>query len=309
MIDTMNFWIDTEKYPDAKIWRYNIPKENISKRGADSYKGKIRNMQVFENVNGVRVEGSIAKFYNGNNVENLTQEQYHNALKDFEELTGLNLKQSKVIRVDYGRAVKIEKDVAAYLRLFGAVPRYKQDFVNGNTGVQSITYFNKTGAYCFCAYDKMQELADNNEDAPELFEGCNVLRMEYRILKPKGIRAKLGNGRNITPWELEEKYSTLEQLYLDFYDAIPKVGRRVFFPQDKQYTPAEYQKIVSEYARQIAPQEISDLKKSLVKNGCLTKQNLKRINAQEKRNSKNCTFSDTNELIVELNRKTHCRAF
>ncbi|MBO4630103.1 MAG: hypothetical protein J5687_09155 [Treponema sp.] len=311
MIDTIMFKIDTVENPDARIWRYNIPDHNILQTGADTFKGNIRNMQIFENMNGLTVRGSIAKFFYGNNVQNFTRENYTDALKEFEQITGLNLHLAKLKRVDFGESIIVEKDAGEYIRLFSNISRYKKDVIIGNKGIQTVTYFTNTGSYAFCIYDKMQELEDRKEDAPELFKNCNILRMEYRILKSNGIREKLGNGINISPWVLaeKEKYKILNQLYLDFYKSIPKAGRRVFYDKNRQYTPTEYFEIQTEYARQIDPNFTNDLLNFLSKNGNLSRQNLKRIKAQEKKNSQNYAFSDTNGLIVELNEKMHCRTF
>lgn len=316
MIDTIHFKIDFFGKTGIRInqsqreWINNFPEEEIKYAGgsldsAGWIKVNLRNMEITQTENGIKVEGSIAKFFNGNNARNFTREMYYSALSEFEGLTGLDLNLARLKRVDFGKCIITEKNVSQYLRLFSFLPRYKQDLRIGGGGLETVLYFTKSGSYAFCAYDKIQEMNDKNEKIPDFFKDCNLLRMEYRILDANGIREKLGAGENLTPWDLtvKETYKNLAGLYKDFYKSIPKVGRNIFFDRNKQYTPAEIAEILAEAKRQSDIQFSNDLINTLHKNGNLTELNYKRIKAAEKKNMQNYTFSDTNELIVELDEK------
>ena len=309
MIDTIIFKIEDGA---GRVWKYNIPQAQVRQTGADRYTGNIGNMKILETLDGVTVAGSIARYLNGENTSALTRETYAGALRKLEADTGLDLRTAVVRRVDFGASIITQRPPAEYLRNFGTLPRYKKGVEYGYCGnLESVTYHTRAGALQFCAYDKIKEIADSGGTVPEPYAGCNVLRMEYRIVRRQGVKAKLGAGADITPWRLAEKetYRELAGLFHDFYASIPKTGRLVFADGGKDITPKELNDILAEAFRQTAPQDYRAFLQTLFERGRLTDKSMERIKAQERKNGQNYAFSDTNALIAELDEKTHCRAF
>lgn len=302
MIDTIEFYINKAIYPESKIWRSLIPKENIKQTGVDRFCGNIRNMEIKENQDCIRVKGSIAKFHNGNNLESFTRKELFNAFSEFEDTTGFELKNAVLRRVDFGKNFIVKNDIAEYLRLFGLSARYKRDVVDFDKVIETVTYFTNTGAFSFCAYDKIKEMRNEKEKIPDIYRDSNVLRMEYRIKNARGIRCKIGHGLNISPLQLAERdiYNELANLFKTFYEKIQKTGRIVFFDKQKKCTKSDYMNLVFTAAWQKEPQYQQDLLNTLLKNGNIDKHTAKRIKALIKKNSQDYTFTDTNELIVEL---------
>lgn len=313
MIDTITLSIDKMQYPESKIWRYNIPQENIIQTSADTYKGNLQNLKIFESMQYVTITGSMAKYLHGENITPKTRNDYTDALQKLENETGLELKNSFLRRVDFGENIPTNKPVFYYMDLLGTLhnSKYKRNTVEGCNGLESVLYQTRTGSIQFCTYDKILEFLDFGKinELPTEYMDANILRMEYRITKRQGIKTRLGHGADITPYELAKKetYKELQNQFFNFYSAIPKTGRQVFADGEKAITPKELNDICAESFRQIHPQEYKLLLQTLKTNGCIT--DWKRIKDKERRNSQNYAFSDTNPLIIELDEKTHCRAF
>lgn len=268
-------------------------------------------MRILETLDGVTVSGSVAKYLNGENVTPITRATYELALSKLQDETGLDLRTAVLRRVDFGASVITARPPAEYLFNFGILPRYKQRVENGNVGIESITYHTRAGALRFCAYDKKREALDKGSVIPELYQGCHILRLEYRIVKRQGIKDKLGGGADLSPLALveSETYRNLAGLFWKFYDSIPKTGRQVFLDGEKEYTPKEVTDILAEGYRQTAPQVYRAILQTLFERGRLSGKSWERIKAQERRNGQDFTFSDTNGLIAELDEKVRARAF
>lgn len=313
MIDTITLSIDKMQYPESKIWRFNIPQENIIQTSADTYKGNLQNLKIFESMQYVTITGSMAKYLHGENITPKTRNDYTDALQKLENETGLELKNSFLRRVDFGENIPTNKHVFYYMDLMGTMrnSKYKRTTVDGCNGLESVLYQTRTGSIQFCAYDKILEFLEFGKinELPTEYTETNILRMEYRITKRNGIKTRLGQGADITPYELAKKdtYKELQKQFFSFYSAIPKTGRQVFADGEKYITPKELNDILAESFRQLHPQEYKLLLQTLKTNGRIT--DWKRIKDKERRNSQNYAFSDTNPLIIELDEKTHCRAF
>lgn len=313
MIDTITLSIDKMQYPESKIWRYNIPQENIIQTSADTFKGNLQNLKILESMQYVTITGSMAKYLNGENITPKTREDYTAALQKLENETGIELKNSFLRRVDFGENIPTDKPVFYYMDLMGTMgnSRYKRNTVDGCNGLESVLYQTRTGSIQFCAYDKILEFLEFGKinELPTEYTDANILRMEFRITKRQGIKTRLGQGADITPYELAKKetYKDLQKQFYNFYNSIPKTGRQVFADGEKYITPKELNDILAESFRQLHPQEYKLLLQTLKTNGRIT--DWKRIKDKERRNSQNYAFSDTNPLIIELDEKTHCRAF
>ena len=308
MIDKIAFTITD---PAAKVWRLYAKPEDVNKRGADLFTGKIRNLKIWESLDGVFVSGSVAKFLNGENITHLTIETYSDGLKLIENETGLNLHNAILKQCEFGANIVVKNPVSDYLRNFGILPRFGLNTFQTIDGIESVTYSTKSGNREFYAYDKIQEMESKKIAIPEIYEKSNVIRLEYRIKKRAGIKSLLGSEKDLTPYDLSdtETYRNLAGQFWTFYDSIPKIGRQVFLAGNKEKTPKELTDILAEYFRQSHPKEYSALIQQCKERGLLSGKSLERIRAIERKNGRNYEFSDTNELIVELNEKMRCRAF
>ncbi len=306
MIDSITFHTTDRT---ARLWKHNTPPENQRRTDEHTFKGNIGNMKILETMDGVTITGSIARYLQGQNIEPLTREKYADALKKLENDTGIDFHKGILRRVDMGASIITQFTAAEYMRLFDVMPVYELIPRKDINGLKQVLYCTRKGAFEFAAYDKIKELTEKKEIIPDFYKNSNVLRLEYRIIRRQGIKAKLGNGKDVTPWELAEKdrYRELQNLFYKFYKSIPKKGRRVFVDGGKEITPKELNDIIAESYRQTNPNEYRALIQTLSDRGRLSEKSKERIREQERKNARNYAFSDTNGLIAELDAKMRIR--
>ena len=135
---------------------------------------------------------------------------------------------------------------------------------------------------------------------PELFAGCKVLRLEWRCRRRRGLQGRFG--RDITCYELfqYETYHKLKAYFWAAYKSVEKLGREVFIDRTKPLTPARLQELMAEAHRQHHNDNYSAILASHIESGTLSKKNIERIRAENRRRGKDYSMSDKNPLIEEL---------
>ena len=202
-----------------KILRYDNEEilehlQDSWRRDDKTYTGHIRNMGIYISPGIIIIHGSLAKFLNGENVSTLTFGQIEKAIRELENETGLSLETAIVTTVELGISLITSEPVAKYLKLFGFPARFTRHEYAKITGVETISYSSPTGSYQFTGYDKVQEVqSKKKQKIPESLEGKNILRLEYKIKKRRGIKAKFR--RDLTAYDLFNPilYRKLQNLF------------------------------------------------------------------------------------------------
>ncbi|GBR76096.1 hypothetical protein NO2_0704 [Candidatus Termititenax persephonae] len=292
MIDEVHIFIPLQY---AKDWRSKCIVDK--QMDVNTMTGHTGNLKIWQGIVGVIIRGSLAKYLYGENCTRLTRETLKAAVLKLETATGIDLNNGIVTRLAVGGSFIVKTAPCNYLRLFCDMPIFKRDATSGMSGIEDVCYFTKSGSYQFDAYDKARERKDK---LPELYQGCNVLRMEYRIVKRVGIKAKFNH--DLTPHDLygEGVYRKLAVLFGEFYRTIPKTGRRVFVNITKSITPASWVELMAEQWRQANPEQCEAVLQDAKARGKLTDKNLERIRAADRRRSKDYSISDKNALTEEL---------
>ena len=142
-------------------------------------------------------------------------------------------------------------------------------------------------------------MRDKRQDIPDLFSG-NVLRLEYRIIRRRGVKARFG--RDLTAHDLFEYniYRQLQELFIKAYQTIPKTGRGVFVDKSKPVTPARLETLQAVQWRQSCPDEYNAFVQSLKEAGALSEKSHERIRVKDRKQSRDFSMSDKNPLIEEL---------
>jgi hypothetical protein len=222
------------------------------------------------------------------------------AIQKLEKETGLDLGAAVLGSVEVGASYILNEGPAEYLRLLQEHPKRKRKDRYKNGFFETVSFGTDTGNFQFCGYDKGREMADRRQEIPPLFTGRNVLKLEYRIIRRRGIKAKFH--RDLSAYDLfdQDIYRALLELYFEDYKAIIKAGRRVHIDTTKPLTPAKLEKLTAEAYRQRHPEEyMADLQR-LQQAGTLTPKNLERIRARDRRQGRDFAFADTSPLIAEL---------
>jgi hypothetical protein len=271
------------------------------KQDTNTGTGHLGNMKVSQNIGGVSVIGSIAKYLNGENMTALSLKEVEAAVKKLETETGISLKTAIVTQLEVGKTCIVKECPSEYMRLFGYLPRYgKHLYYNPGGMLETVGYSTPEGSYSLTIYDKAVEMRRHRAEIPELFEGCNCLRVEYGIDRRRGIKARFGH--DLTAYHLfdYETYRRLQMLFLQRYKAVPKTGRLVYVDKAKNITPAELKKRVAAAFRETHPDQYRASIQVLREAKKLSDKNHERIREEERRQGKDSNVSDTSPLIDEL---------
>jgi hypothetical protein len=93
--------------------------QDLWRRDIHTYSGHIQNLGVYQNLDGVIIHGSLAKYLNGENLTPLTRGQVKEAIRKLETETGLDLSMAIVRSVEIGISVFTKEKPSEYLKLFG----------------------------------------------------------------------------------------------------------------------------------------------------------------------------------------------
>ncbi|MDR2941210.1 MAG: hypothetical protein LBV17_01270 [Treponema sp.] len=270
-------------------------------RDTHTYSGDIQNMGVFVGLDSIIIHGSLAKYLNGENVSNLTISQVEKAIRKLENEIGLYLDTAIVKMVECGISIITNEQPAEYLKLFGYPARYTRHEYATITGVETVTYSTQTGSYQFSGYNKVVEVQRKKKQSiPALLEGANILRLEYRIIRRRGINAKFKS--DLTAYNLFNPvvYRELQNLFIEAYQAIPKFGMQYHIETLEKVTPKIWIALLAEQYRQTFPKEYMYLLKVLRESGALTDKNLERIRAANRMREMKYRLIDKSPLIAEL---------
>jgi len=178
--------------------------------GLISYTGKLNNFKIWENSGRITINGSLAKFYMGNNVEFMTRKKVKEAFEKLEDLSGLKVNNGYIRRFDFGNCLVLNQPVREYLGFLGYCPYFnKTSYSNGN-----LLYANDRRALSF--YDKTLEMKKNKNDLPEGFGNRYLLKYELRYLK------------RITE-QFKYKLKVIDLIGNDFYIWLIKTWQKEYF--------------------------------------------------------------------------------
>ena len=152
---------------------------NIKQTGEYSHHGKLENMKVNVYPGCLRVEGSLSKYLNGNNLERLTREQTEEVIEKLSDSLKLPFRNAKVSRVDLAENFILKRPVREYMSLMGDVAYFTKRPYSKN----GLYYTNSRRSMIF--YNKVQEYQDKKQAnlIPEVYKDRNVLRYELRFTK------------------------------------------------------------------------------------------------------------------------------
>jgi hypothetical protein len=191
------------------------------------YVGKLKNLRIHQNVNRIKIHGSLAKFLHGENCTPLTFEQVKEAISLLEKELNLDLSGSKVTELEVGYSFEVKESVSSYLGLFLDVSKLQKGAYSTTLGSHSINYMTeKTQKPRFKGYDKIKEMKYTKTAIPEPYTVKNVLRLEA-TLKSKDLK-KIKQKSFPTSFYLydlknETYYNRLKMYFYKQYERIPKI--------------------------------------------------------------------------------------
>jgi hypothetical protein len=147
---------------------------------------------------------------------------------------------------------------------------------------------------------KIKEVIRKQKGSPIWFENSNILRLEYKIVRRRGIKTKFH--RDLTAYDLFNPavYQKLQSLFLEAYQSIPKFGRQFYIDTSENITPKRWEEILAEQYRHSFPDEYRYLIQSLRGSGAISDKSFERIHAADRRREREYRLIDKSPLITEL---------
>lgn len=193
--------------------------EHIYESGNTAITGRLKNLKVIVTNQAVSVkDGSLTKWYLGNNLGILTRGDIERAFKQLSDTLHLPIAKADVKRLDFGKNINLSHPVTAYLAYLGSNGRY--------TRLEQKTAINyKITGRELCMYDKLAEMKSRGDVPPPLYNGCNMFRYEKRYLQ--GI-SKYFNRANVTVASLYDEHFYMA-LVNDWYNDYLNIQKQKTF--------------------------------------------------------------------------------
>ncbi|WP_259297896.1 phage/plasmid replication domain-containing protein, partial [Parabacteroides merdae] len=246
----------------------------------------------------ITIEGSLAKFYYGNNLHLLGREEIKQVIDLLSDILQLDINSAHVTRIDIAADFEMSHNTKEYLPFLGNYPRHKRDLCKGTT----LYYKSKSHTCAF--YDKGME-SQGKEGA----ESC-LLRFESRWFKSS---SKQLDWENITGETLSTPhfYQYIIQLWGKKYFDIEKRNIPISNPTIPINTPKkamEYLLNALLYLPSFLPPStkfIEETKMFLIEQ--LDTQNRSRFNKRLNELNENFSINERSSLMEELDCKIRDR--
>ncbi len=148
--------------------------------------GKLRNLEIKMNGRGILLEGSLAKFYFGNNFNTLTLNESIEAIGQINELLHIDVLGANVYRVDVGTNIITNESPRNYYPCLIEVAR-----LDRRPKGYSLYFDNNSKTLLY--YDKTREAKSKRMFIPLEYRNKNVLRIEHRQLKFNRYKRTIGD--------------------------------------------------------------------------------------------------------------------
>lgn len=173
------------------------------------------------------IEGSLAKWYFGNNVQTLTLAQAKKAVRDLGVALGVGdaVFKAKVNRVDFSSVVCTELTPVYYFNLMDYLNGFRRSLKDGET---TLYYDRATRDKVVKAYDKTLEATDTGMEIPENYRGKNLFRFEvvYYSTEINRVFNKQKNLKEVTLKDIltERAFNHFADTWLGYYERIQKIN-------------------------------------------------------------------------------------
>ena len=245
MYDTIRFWIKRgEVCPAGILLLLPNVRRHRNKQGIPYYYGKFKNFTVTVSKFGVFIQGSLAKYHFGNNIETLRFDQVENVLERLSNDFGVDLKTALVTRIDFSTVILTDQTPARYFKFLGKSGRCRRYLHPSKLSL----YYNLNDRVLIF-YDKTAEAQANGVCIPSEFVGQSLFRYELRFLR--GARRQLKLPHNITGATLYDGdfYRLMVQWWHDKFIKISKINTM------KTHTIKQPKQAVNAYLRKLALKE------------------------------------------------------
>lgn len=220
---------------DPKWTNFNLELQKLIKKFPKMKKGNpnnpalfwVRNFRVTTRNKKLIIEGSLAKYFNGNNIEPFSWLDVRSAIKKLSWEIGFPLEEGILRRIDIGMNFSVDRDVLEYFPEMFHLHCYQRIHKHKTT----LRFENNSHRFNFCFYDKKKLVLKSrtNFDDIELVLKCkNLMRIELQIEESLQLFLK-----RTEPVKVSELFSRnfckeLMKYWLRLYRRIQKKGVPLF---------------------------------------------------------------------------------
>lgn len=237
MYDTIKAYYPFEDNPIPSIDRVMRDASNVCEHFNNETQttyitGKIGSLKIGYNQNSLSINGSLVKFYKGNNFHTLTREEAGYSIAQLSELLGAKMGMSVVSRVDYSTNLLTKYKPEYYYNYLDVLARYHRAEYGS-----SLYYHQSTNNLVF--YDKHKWAKKHHILPPTEFQGKNVLRYELAI--KKGVNKALNKQLLLMNLDEKDTYNNLLDLWHKKYqDISKKTSQIIHINKEAISTPKDF---------------------------------------------------------------------
>lgn len=303
MYDTVNFWLDRTIVGDNifSIAQYlSDVTESYNEKIGRQITGFIGNYRVTINGAGVRLTGSLSRFYLGTNVLSLTRETAYQAILCLSNKIHLPILKAKVTRIDISAVFILQMPIQMYLSKLGNKPYF--DRILKTNG--SLSYDTNKKQLTF--YDKSAEQKAKKRKIPPNYINKNLMRYELKFSKNICNQLKISEitGETLTN---KEFYSSLVKTWAAEYHSITKLKSMSLDNISDLKTPKDVlNRLLAIQLNQMGIDEINKMFKALKANHNFSDpKSHTRLKNSLFREMNFSSGNNQNNLIVELNNEVN----
>ena len=188
--------------------------------GTSSYNCRYKDYNISLGDSRIKLSGSIAKQYYGNNFQTITRPQLIETIEELSEHLNFDASECKINRVDVATNYELDYSPTVYFDSLGQDKYYTRQ-PQWNTSV----YWNQTKRKKLC-YDKGQWAKDKGLLIPLEFRGLNIFRYENRLMSAFVVSEVMGKIKPLVKHLFKEDiYKTLIDEWHKQWSNIEKIKK------------------------------------------------------------------------------------
>ncbi|MCH8941604.1 MAG: hypothetical protein IIA48_04080 [Bacteroidetes bacterium] len=222
MYDTLGLYIENRNSLNCLSLLSNQTETVITETGEVINRGNLKNLRIKVRGEALSIQGSLPKFYLGNNLQLLTRKDTQLAIEELSDELYLPIKESRVFRFDIGATFMMNESLQSYYSCLGNHPRLKRSEIANN---KSLLYKSCNKSLLF--YDKGKELKRTGYKIQEPYNRKLLLRYEMQFTKkiPYSFKIQELKAENLFN---ENFYINAINKWHSYYNAIHKNKRLKF---------------------------------------------------------------------------------
>lgn len=204
---------------------------------------KLGNLSICVRSDVLRVGGgSLCKWYLGDNYQAMTREDVRQAVDRLSNILQVPMERANITRLDFGAVLVMDEPITNYFLHFGEYkPVGSRAHFERLMQTHALYYRAARKAEEVCFYDKNQAQRNQREQIPEHYRGCNVLRLEHRLLKQIPKRLKVPRATASLLYK-EQFYQGMRADLVTCYQNIDKTNEQLLNTTDMKGVKELYKK-------------------------------------------------------------------